>query len=155
MRVMDAIKRIEGTPKGDESILGPAKKIIDVRRDSKKRITGYIVEELGLLSAVETVKGILSGEIDDDPVKSAELGRRADQGPRWLIKFGGEDFESFSFSPDGKRLAVSFLRGKEGWIGVADIEGSEAPRLCYAPLDSTSVRFSPDGKSLVKPALVG
>jgi hypothetical protein len=62
--VMEAIERIEGTRKGNESNLGPAKKIIDVRRDSKNRITGYEIDELGFLSPLETVNGILSGEID-------------------------------------------------------------------------------------------
>lgn len=62
--LMDGIQRIEGFRRGDEEILGPAKKIIDVKRNKKQRITGYLVEDLGLLSPVETVKGIISGEID-------------------------------------------------------------------------------------------
>ena len=64
LSLKDAIEKIEGTRRGEESILGPAKKITDVRRDRKNRISGYVVEELGLLSPLETVNGILSGEID-------------------------------------------------------------------------------------------
>ena len=63
-RLMDAIQRIEGFRHGEEEFLGPAKKIIDVERDKKQRIIGYLVEDLGWLPPVETIKGILSGEID-------------------------------------------------------------------------------------------
>jgi hypothetical protein len=63
-RLIDGIERIEGWREGEEKGLGPAKKIIDVKRDSKRRITGYVVEDLGLLSPTATVKGILEGEID-------------------------------------------------------------------------------------------
>lgn len=63
-KLMDGIQRIEGFREGEEQILSIAKKIVDVRRNSKCRITGYVVEELGLLSPVETMRRILSGEID-------------------------------------------------------------------------------------------
>lgn len=76
-RLMDGIKNIEGFRGGEEEILGPAKKIIDVKRNKKQQITGYIVEGMGGLSPVETVKGIISGEID---------GVVADRGGRTYVR---------------------------------------------------------------------
>jgi hypothetical protein len=63
-KLVDGIERIEGWREGEEKELGPAKKIVDVKRDSKRRITGYVVEDLGSLSPAATVRGILEGEID-------------------------------------------------------------------------------------------
>jgi hypothetical protein len=62
--LLNAIQRIEGFESGEEEFLEPPKKIIDVQRDGKNQITGYVVEDLGLLTPIQTVKGILSGEID-------------------------------------------------------------------------------------------
>jgi len=76
-RLMDGIQSIEGFRHGEEEVLGPAKTIIDVRRNKKQRITGYIVEDLGLLPPVETVKGILADEID---------GVVADRGGRTYVR---------------------------------------------------------------------
>jgi hypothetical protein len=63
-RLKDAIQRIEGWDSGREEILGPAKEIIDVKRNKARKIVGYLVEDLGMLSPAATVNGILSGEID-------------------------------------------------------------------------------------------
>jgi len=60
----DAIQRIEGWESGQEEILGPAKKIIDVKRNKTRKIVGYLVEDLGMLSTAATVNGILNGDID-------------------------------------------------------------------------------------------
>lgn len=48
-RLKDGIQRIEGWREGEESILGPAKKIIDVKRNKSRKIVGYLVEDLGVL----------------------------------------------------------------------------------------------------------
>ncbi len=63
-KLLDAIQRIEGFELGTEEFLEVAKKIIDVQRDKKNRIIGYLVEGIGLLTPLQTVNGILSGEID-------------------------------------------------------------------------------------------
>ena len=76
--LMNAIERIEGgSDPGEEVQLGPAKKIIDVKRNKKNRITGYLIEDLGMLSPAATLNGILSGEID---------GVVADRGGRTYVR---------------------------------------------------------------------
>jgi len=76
--LMNAIERIEGgSEPGEEIQLGPAKKIIDVKRNRKRKIVGYLVEDLGMLSPAATVNGVLSGEID---------GVVADRGGRTYIR---------------------------------------------------------------------
>ena len=63
-KLLDAIQQIEGYSPGEEQYLEKAKKIVDVQRDKKNRITGYLVESMGLLTPIQTINGILSGEID-------------------------------------------------------------------------------------------
>ena len=92
-RLMDGIQRIEGFRHGDEEILGPAKKIIDVKRNKKQRITGYLVEDRGLLSPAETVKGILSGEID---------GVVADRGGRTYVRTRADSVFDNNLETKGK-----------------------------------------------------
>ncbi|MBI4406256.1 MAG: hypothetical protein HY537_19005 [Deltaproteobacteria bacterium] len=77
--LLDAIQRIEGYEVGKEAALGPAKKIIDVKRDRKGRIVAYFVEDSGWLSPVDTVKGILSGDIDGVVAHRGERCLRADE----------------------------------------------------------------------------
>lgn len=93
-QLMEAIQRIEGFRRGQEEVLGPAKKIIDLKRNEKQKITGYIVEDLGVLSPVETVKGIISGEID---------GVVADRGGRTYVRTRPDPIFENNLETKGRR----------------------------------------------------
>ena len=93
--LMNAIERIEGgAAPGQEEHLGPAKKIIDVRRNKKGKIISYVVEDLGILSPAETVKGIIDGEID---------GVVADRGGKAYVRTRPDSILQNNISTMGKR----------------------------------------------------